>query len=42
VGLAIGLYNSARVLQGLQIGFLNRAQNNKAPLKVLLLVNLHL
>ncbi len=42
VGPAIGVYNSARVLKGIQLGLLNRALNNKAPFKVLPLVNLHL
>lgn len=41
-GLAIGLYNSAFELHGVQIGVLNRAKNNKAPFKILPLVNVHL
>jgi hypothetical protein len=41
VGLTIGLYNSARVLKGLQIGVLNRAQNNHGILRILPLVNAH-
>ncbi len=41
-GLAIGLYNSAYELHGVQIGVLNRAKNNKAPFKILPLLNVHL
>jgi hypothetical protein len=41
-GLAIGIYNSAYELHGVQIGVLNRAKNNKAPFKILPLVNVHL
>ncbi|HYL21100.1 MAG TPA: hypothetical protein VEU74_05025 [Gemmatimonadales bacterium] len=41
-GLAIGLYNSALELHGVQIGVLNRAKNNRAPFKILPLLNVHL
>ena len=41
-GLVIGIYNSAYELHGVQIGVLNRAKNNKAPLKILPLLNVHL
>ena len=41
-GLAIGLYNSAYELHGIQIGVINRAKNNKAPFKILPILNLHL
>ncbi len=41
-GLTIGLYNSAYELHGVQVGVLNRAKNNRAPFKILPLVNLHL
>jgi hypothetical protein len=41
-GLAIGIYNSAYELHGVQIGVLNRAKNNKAPFKILPLLNVHL
>ncbi|MGH7700801.1 MAG: LA_2272 family surface repeat-containing protein [Gemmatimonadales bacterium] len=41
VGLAIGIYNSARTLKGLQIGLLNRADNNKPPFRYLPILNAH-
>jgi hypothetical protein len=41
VGVSIGVYNSARVLNGVQIGVLNRAQNNKGLAKILPLINAH-
>ena len=37
-GLAIGLYNRAHTLHGVQIGLLNYAGNNKAPFKWLLIL----
>ena len=40
-GLSIGIYNSARVLNGLQLGVLNRAQNNRGIWRMLPLVNAH-
>jgi hypothetical protein len=40
-GITIGLYNSARVLNGVQIGLLNRAQNNRPPFRWLPLLNAH-
>jgi hypothetical protein len=40
-GLSIGIYNSARVLNGLQLGVLNRAQNNRGVWRMLPLVNAH-
>ena len=42
VGLSIGIYNSARVLKGVQIGVLNRARNNKPPFRWLPILNVHL
>lgn len=41
-GLAIGLYNSAYELHGIQIGVINRAKNNRAPFKTLPILNVHL
>ena len=41
-GLTIGLYNSADALHGIQIGVVNRAKNNKAPFKILPVLNVHL
>src|SRR6266851_3636296 len=41
-GLAIGLYNSADQLNGVQIGILNRAKNNRAPFKILPILNVQL
>jgi hypothetical protein len=41
-GLAIGLYNSAYELHGIQIGVINRAKNNNAPFKILPILNVHL
>lgn len=41
-GIAIGIYNYARTLHGLQIGVLNVAQNNPRGLRVLPLVNANL
>jgi len=38
-GLAIGLINYARSLYGVQLGLINVAQNNRAPFRVLPLVN---
>lgn len=40
-GLVIGLYNDARILQGVQIGLPNRARNNPPPFEFLPLLNLH-
>jgi hypothetical protein len=42
VGLTIGLINYARELHGVQIGIINIAKNNKAPFRVLPIVNLNL
>jgi hypothetical protein len=41
-GLAIGIYNRAEELHGVQIGLLNRADNNKPPFRWLPIVNLNL
>jgi hypothetical protein len=41
-GLTIGLFNWATELRGVQIGLLNRADNNPAPFRWLPLVNAHL
>ncbi|HVH69209.1 MAG TPA: hypothetical protein VM716_15175 [Gemmatimonadales bacterium] len=41
-GMTIGIYNSADALRGVQIGVINRAKNNKAPFKILPIVNVHL
>jgi hypothetical protein len=41
-GLAIGIYNYARSLHGVQIGLLNVAKNNPAGLKALPLINANL
>ena len=41
-GLAIGVYNSTDELHGVQIGLINRAKNNRAPFKILPILNLHL
>ena len=40
-GLSIGLYNSARELSGIQIGLLNRADNNPPPFRYLPFINVH-
>jgi hypothetical protein len=40
-GLAIGVFNTADELHGLQIGILNRAKNNKGLAQWLPLVNFH-
>ena len=40
-GLTIGVYNSAAELHGLQLGLLNRAKNNRAPFKILPVLNVH-
>ena len=39
--LTIGLYNSAYELHGVQIGVLNQAKNNRAPFKILPVLNVH-
>jgi len=41
VGLSIGIYNSARTLKGVQLGLLNRAQNNRGILRMLPIANAH-
>jgi hypothetical protein len=41
-GLAIGLYNYAKRLRGVQLGLINNARNNRGLLRVLPLVNVHL
>jgi hypothetical protein len=41
-GLTIGLYNSAAELHGVQLGVINRAKNNRAPFKILPILNVHL
>src|SRR5262249_7902315 len=41
-GLAIGVYNYAKRLHGVQLGLINNARNNKGLLRVLPLVNIHL
>jgi hypothetical protein len=42
VGLTIGLLNVARELHGVQLGLINIAKNNKAPFRVLPILNLNL
>ncbi len=42
VGLSIGLYNHARVLDGVQIGLLNVARNNPEWARILPILNLNL
>jgi hypothetical protein len=41
-GLAIGVFNSADELHGVQLGVLNRAKNNKPPFRWLPIANAHL
>jgi hypothetical protein len=41
-GLAIGVFNSADELHGVQLGVLNRAKNNRPPFRWLPIVNAHL
>jgi hypothetical protein len=41
-GLAIGVYNYAKRLHGVQLGLINNARNNRGLLRVLPLVNMHL
>ena len=41
-GLAIGVFNSADELHGMQIGLLNRARNNRPPFRWLPIFNAHL
>jgi hypothetical protein len=41
-GLAIGLYNYAKRLHGVQLGLINNARNNKGLLRVLPIINVHL
>ena len=41
-GLAIGVFNTADELHGIQIGVLNRARNNRPPFRWLPVVNAHL
>ena len=40
-GVAIGVYNSAKRLQGVQIGLLNRALKKKPPFRYLPIINAH-
>ena len=40
-GITIGLFNTADVLNGVQIGLLNRAKNNRPPFEWLPLFNAH-
>ena len=40
-GLAIGLFNSAKELHGIQIGLLNHAGNNRGIARWLPIVNAH-
>jgi hypothetical protein len=40
-GVTVGIYNSAEVLNGVQIGLLNRAKNNAPPFRWLPLINAH-
>jgi hypothetical protein len=40
-GITIGLYNTADQLNGVQIGLLNRANNNRPPFRLLPLFNAH-
>lgn len=42
VGLSIGIYNRARVLDGIQIGLLNVARNNPEWARILPILNLNL
>jgi hypothetical protein len=42
VGVTIGVYNSAEILNGIQIGVLNRAKNNRPPFRWLPILNVHL
>jgi len=41
-GLAIGVYNYAKRLHGVQLGLINNARNNRGLFRVLPLVNVHL
>src|SRR5207249_9551666 len=41
-GVAIGIYNSAYVLKGVQLGVLNRAKNNRGIFRILPVLNAHL
>lgn len=41
LGVTIGVYNSAEVLNGVQIGLLNRAKNNAPSFRWLPLINAH-
>jgi len=40
-GVTIGLYNSVRMLKGIQIGIVNHAGNNRAPFRWLPILNAH-
>jgi hypothetical protein len=40
-GVTVGIYNSAEVLNGVQIGVLNRAKNNPPGLQWLPILNAH-
>ena len=40
-GIAIGLFNFAEVLKGIQIGIFNIAKNNPIPFRILPLINIH-
>jgi hypothetical protein len=42
VSFGNGLHNSADDLNGVQVGILNRAQNNRAPFQILPVLNVHL
>jgi len=41
-GVTIGIYNSAYVLKGIQVGVLNRAKNNRGIFRILPVLNAHL
>ena len=40
-GLAIGIFNNAETLHGIQLGILNRAANNRGIFRLLPLLNVH-
>jgi hypothetical protein len=41
VGLSIGIVNIAQELNGIQLGLINIAKNNRSPFRVLPIVNAH-
>jgi len=40
-GLTIAIYNHARELHGLQVGIINRADNNRGAARILPIINFH-